>query len=705
MSPSRAAIVAPLTAAALIAQQVCANAVRDGLFLSHFAVPRLPWVMAGTALLAFPAARLSGRVHARFGPARVAPVVFAACALLFVAEWLLLAAHPRVASVLLYLHASVLGAIAISGFWSLLNERFDPHSAKALMARAAAAAAFGGLVGGVGAERAGALLQAGDVLLVLAGLAAACAAGALALALGGPTAPRQSAEPWPDSFAGWNHIRAEPLLRDLALVVALASGVAALADYLLKAEAVAYFGRGDHLVRFFGIFYAGTALSGFVVQSVLGRAALARLGLGGSVASHPIVVGGAAVLGFVLPPLVRGVLPRALDLSVRNSVFRAGYELHYTPVARATKRTAKPIIDVACDSAGKAMGALVILVLVALAPRDPFAAVAVAAAAAALWELRVARALRPGYVAALEGGLLRQSGDLEPPADYALVDFTAVEGVAGVDAESMRRALQATAPVSAPADAVVAAIAELRSGEAHRIDTALRTLPRDPLVVAALVPRLARSDSVRTVVAALVSFGARAAGEMVSALEDPATSPIVRRRLPLALRACPSKVARDGLLAGLESSFFDVRLRCGRALLVLTDAHPDLMAPFPSAVPDIGRDIWSDGKDIPDPRLRREHLFNLLALAFEREPMRIAARSFGSDDPRVRGTALEYLETVLQPALFSALRPMLAAAAPSTAGPRAAAEVRDDLIRVGATLTVSREDLRRQLEAADDDAG
>ena len=52
-------------------------------------------------------------------------------------------------------------AAAVSAFWSLLNERFDPHSAKALMARVAAAAAFGGLAGGVGAERVAALMSQG----------------------------------------------------------------------------------------------------------------------------------------------------------------------------------------------------------------------------------------------------------------------------------------------------------------------------------------------------------------------------------------------------------------------------------------------------------------------------------------------------------------------------------------------------------------
>ena len=201
----------------------------------------------------------------------------------------------------------------------------------------------------------------------------------------------------------------------------------------------------------------------------------------------------------------------------------------------------------------------------------------------------------------------------------------------------------------------------------------------------------------RPVVAALASFGARAAGEMVSALVDPETSDVVRRRLPLALKSCPSPLARDGLLAALlEAPSFELRLRCGRALLALTDEHPKLLAPFPAALSVVERELREEA----EPHLAREHVFNLLALALDREPVRIAARSFATQDAYVRGTALEYLETVLPLHLFSALQPLLAVTGPPPARKRAAAEVRADLIRAGATMTVSLEELRRSLDAA-----
>ena len=236
-----------------------------------------------------------------------------------------------------------------------------------------------------------------------------------------------------------------------------------------------------------------------------------------------------------------------------------------------------------------------------------------------------------------------------------------------------------------------------------RIRAALGQPLTDPLLIGALIPLLARREVLRPVGAALAAFGTRAAGHLVDALLDPTTPDVVRRRLPLALKSCPSTIALDGLVQTLSAPSFEMRLRCGRALLV-ADRRPPRAVRESADRPGGGRARAPPRPN--DPLLALEHVFNLLALALEREPVRIAARAFETDDPYVRGTALEYLETVLTPALFGALQPRLAA--PGTPAPRrrATAEVRADLLRAGATMTkVSLEDVRRELAAAtgDDD--
>ena len=692
LGESRVQLVAPLTATALVAQQVGSNAIRDGLFLSWFPVTSLPYVIALSAILAIPFARTSGRLLARFGPARVVPAVLGLSGALYLTEWWLLGRQPRVTSVLLYLHSSVLGALAISAFWSLLNERFDPHSAKPLLAKVAAAATFGGLVGGVGAERAAALLPRG-ALLVLLGLACvACTVGAFDVGRGTPLQRRGATGPT-GSTAGWAGIRSTPLLRDLALVIALAAVLGALVDYVLKAEAVAYFGKGEPLVRFFGLFYAGTGLAAFLLQATLGGVVLRRLGLAGSVASHPVVIGAAGVVAFVAPAPWGGILPRGLDLGVRNSVFRAGYELLYTPLPEATKRQSKSIIDVACDCLGKGAGAAAILLLTRLSASFSLVAVNVASLVTAGAEFLVARRLRAGYVSALEGGLRNQNA-LEA-AQYSLSDFTLAESLSGLDRTAVLRAMGGAAEPTQVAfdDPVLAAIADLRSGDLARIRAALSQPVRDPLLIGALIPLLARREVLRPVGAALAGFGARAAGQLVDALLDPTTPETVRRRLPLALKSCPSTIAVDGLVQTLAAPSLELRLRCGRALLALTDDHPALRVNPKVALAAAERDLASDG----DPLLVLEHVFNLLALALEREPARIAARAFESDDPYLRGTALEYLETVLSPALFTALQPRLTAHRAEAPRRRETAEVREELLRAGASLRVKLEDMPRSL--------
>ena len=146
--------------------------------------------------------------------------------------------------------------------------------------------------------------------------------------------------------------------------------------------------------------------------------------------------------------------------------------------------------------------------------------------------------------------------------------------------------------------------------------------------------------------------------------------------------------------------------RCGCAAggrsLALTDRHPEL---------DVSRQSALNARRARARRRRRratvrEHVFNLLALALDREPVRIAALAFETDDPYLRGTALEYLETVLPSASSRARTALLATHAAARRGAarrRGAAEARAELLHAGVTLKVSLDEVRRQLAASEGD--
>ncbi len=163
-----------LAATAMIAQQVAGKATRDALFLSNFDVTNLPKVVIAAAIASIAGVLLMSRLLSVFSPIKLIPVVFGLSAVLYIGEWFLLDYQPRIASVVLYLHMAVFGAILISGFWSIINERFDPHSAKQRVARIAAAAALGGVIGGVLASELAKSMDVRTVLLFLSGLHFVC---------------------------------------------------------------------------------------------------------------------------------------------------------------------------------------------------------------------------------------------------------------------------------------------------------------------------------------------------------------------------------------------------------------------------------------------------------------------------------------------------------------------------------------------------
>src|SRR6185295_610537 len=134
-------------------------------------------------------------------------------------EWCLLQPYPRAGAVMAYFHLTTLGAVLVSGFWSIVNERFDVQTAKRHISRIGIGATLGGILGGVIAERSAVHLAPDAILLVLAGLQLACA---VSLRLFGRMAGRESSTPKPaDTWLALREATRSPLLRNLAGIVVL----------------------------------------------------------------------------------------------------------------------------------------------------------------------------------------------------------------------------------------------------------------------------------------------------------------------------------------------------------------------------------------------------------------------------------------------------------------------------------------------------
>ena len=703
-----ATALAVAAAVVMIAQQVGAKALRDTLFLSNFAAAELPKVMAASAVVSIPAILASSQILAKRGPARIVPGTFFASAGLFGLEWWAYRYVPEPTAVLVFLHVAVIGSIAVSGFWSAVNESFDPHSAKRAVARIAGGAALGGLIGGVLSERAAAWLDAHSALLGLMVMNVACALFVRRFAAGSSPMGAKI-----EPANGVSELGRSAYLRRIAAFVAGAGCISAIADYVLKASAAASFAEEAQLLRFFGLFYMATSILTFVVQSAVVRRSLEGFGLGMTVGLLPAVVLLTGVLATGFTRLWTVVLLRSAETIAQNSFFRSAYELLYLPVAPAQKRSTKALIDVGCDRLGDVAGSAAILAVLAWVPNGKHALLLGLVTGIAAVLLAAAAALHRGYVAQLAKSL--REGQLELEERDVLDATTRVtlsQTLSSIDREQLlsqierlRRSWQdaksagggPVEPVErdraraladeAKAMPLVSQIEILLERDPRRVRSLLERQALDLRTVAFLIPLLETDPLAPAIQSALKSVVPRVIGQLSDALLDPSAPVKVRRRLPRVLQECASPRVVRVLGDALSDPSFDVRFRAARALSELTARHPRLQVPPDLALAAARRELESaprDGRD-RDPasaraqRLRLRYVFLLLGLAIDREALRLSLLALEHDDAALRGTALEYLENVLPEPIRGRIWPELARRGPQVRSVRTQEQLLDEL--------------------------
>jgi hypothetical protein len=666
----------------------------------------------------------------------------------------------------------------VSAFWSLVNERFDPHIAKKVVGRIASGGTVGGVVGGVVVWRASSHLSVRMMLAVLAGINLIAAWGTLQTVAGQPRGGARAPEPV--AGGGLEIVRQTPYLRDLAILVLVGSVIQALLDWLLSAHASEVYGKGPALLGFFALFNMVVGILSFLAQTGLSRPLLERRGLTDTIKSQPLTVALCAVVALFSPQLWAIVLLRGGEAVTRNSLYRSAYELFYTPLPTQKKRATKTIIDVIVDRVGTTVGSLALLGIVQLGDLATRVVLASSIGLAVIAWL-VADRLHHGYVSALASSLKSRAvalGDDEP-ADF-ITKKTLAETTALLDREKLLARIEqfqkskegktgrTGAPNDAPSNATLspkanptpaapaidvsddpflARIAVLRSGDVARTKAALAA-PLTASLASFAIPLLANDAVVRDAVRALRKIAPKATGQLLDALIDPDVDSRVRRRIPRVLKVCRTQRAATGLLMALKDPVFDVRVQVGLALVQMHDEaqitvdreqvfdlalheltngraswrqptndasavvrvpNADGEAPEPSALSG-GANRESDPPQNgsgPDSRAVSDdlhrglaHVFTVLGLVLEREPLSIAYRAMRSADPGLKGTAYEYLEVVLPARVRDVLVPLLGDVKPTTrpkergsneraASERTSKQLADELLRSSAAISGS----------------
>jgi hypothetical protein len=719
-------------AALVTAQFVSGKATRDALLLTSLDLTSLPAILVATSICSILLVALNGRGARRFAPGTLVPASFVLSGLLFCIEWALRQHTPSFIATVVYLHVSSAGPLLASGFWLIASERFDPRTAKRQFVPIAAAGTLGGLLSALAAERVATLLGAPAMLPLLAFLQFASASMIRGLAAGcvRPTAADSSdvTDRTAQPRSSIRIVAAAPYLRNLALLVLLGTTGAALVDYLFKAQAVETFGRGDHLLRFFALYYGAVSLITFVIQSTLGRVALEKWGLAFA-ASTPSAALLAGSIGSLIGPGFPGIaFARGSEAVWRGSLFRAGYELFYTPIPAAEKRSAKSLIDVVFDRLGDAVGGGLVRLAILAVPAALASAILSMAVVCCAGAMIAASRLTKGYIGSLETslvGLSRRAGGVDVTDRGTRIGVLETLRAAAGSVRSTGRRAEQGAVAWASLDADVQDILALRSRDRARV---AEVLLRQHGLSAALVPHaiglLAWDPVAEHAMFALRKVAEERVGELVDALLDPNQDFSVRRRLARVFSVCVSQRAASGLLFGLDDPRFDVRYQSARSLAAILEKNPrvqidsDRIFDVVLREVTVGRPVWesrrlldvsetTDSRSPVDEFVRQRagdslaHVFTLLSLVLPREPLQIAFRSLYADDRYLQGTALEYLESVLPGQIRQRLWPFLerGASMRSSHPDRAARpheEVIAELLRSNHSLMLNLEELRRE---------
>jgi hypothetical protein len=527
-------------------------------------------------------------------------------------------------------------------------------------------------------------------------------------------------------------------LRALAALVLLGTIAETFVDQAFKTQVQAATGKGPSLGSFFSLYYAALSLITFVVQSGGSRYVLEKFGLAVATGTPALmfIVGGAATLA--APGLRSLTLTRASEAVLHASIYRAAYELFYTPIAPHDKRTVKLLIDVGVDRTGDIVGATITRQVLWIPQPGQTTVLLLLAMGFAGVALLAASRLTRGYQEALEQSLLSRAVELDLSEAEDLTTRTTMvralrnAGTASsstIDRDLATRRLGERRPATPVfADSDVQQIMALQSGDRESIRRLLRS---DKGLSAAVVPGvialLAQDDMSHDCMHALQAVAEERVGELIDALTDPNQPFAVRRRLAQVFSVCVSQRATDGLLLGLEDLRFEVRYQCGRSLLAITEKNPvvriDRERIFACVHREVtvNRGVWEnrrlldrltedDDRSLLTGLVRDRasqslaHVFTLLALVLPTEPLRIAFHGLHTDDEGLRGTALEYLESVIPPDIRDRLWPFLEDRRQPGKVQRPRDEALANLLRSNVSIRANLEELKARAAARGDTA-
>ena len=367
---TRRVLLSFLGAYSVISFLILAKALRTTLFVTTFDVTSLPFMTIAVAVLTLPAVGLFGRAMGRSNPHAVYSGFLIGLAILVAVLFVAYPTIPEVANVTFYLLTLLGASLLTSGFWMVTSEHFSLRQAKRVFGLIGAGGTLGAMITGLSVDRltrvfAPLQLVPGLILLVVAVFTLQW------------LMPRSSAhhhrQDEPSSTPireGLELILARPHLRNIALIVLVATMVSTILDYQFIEIVSETSESPEQMAGFFAAFYGWTGVISLLIQVFLAARLMQGAGIAVSLAVLPaLLLSGSAAMLLVPLTMVTTLFwtttaVRGVDNSLRKSLHRSVFEYLYVPVPPEVRRKTKTFIDSVVDSTAGGIGAAILFLWV-----------------------------------------------------------------------------------------------------------------------------------------------------------------------------------------------------------------------------------------------------------------------------------------------------------------------------------------------------
>lgn len=357
--------------------------LRNASFLDRLSDEKLPLAYLLTAVIMGFIVNLHSRLQVKL-PRHV---LISSSVLFFFSNifafWLLFRTDWKWVPTVFWVWANIFAVVLVTQFWILFNDIFNPREAKRLIGFVGS----GGLLGSIcGSVLAGSLAKTKffDYLLLLAagilGLGIVAVYGIFRRQRLRKAAPEKEeaeaevqAKSAPAAKVGFrdafNTTRQSRYLLLLAGIMLATWMVSTLIDFQFNSIVKRQVVEGEkNLTAFFGFFNAGTMAFAFLLQLLLTSRIIQLLRIRLTLLIYPLALlfcsTGIGLVAYAI--LLPAILIKASDKSLAYSLNQSVRELLYIPISPEQKYKSKIFIDMFLNRFAKGLGAVVLMVLIAI---------------------------------------------------------------------------------------------------------------------------------------------------------------------------------------------------------------------------------------------------------------------------------------------------------------------------------------------------